>query len=92
MTGSINWKSADSGAYTEYESGALIARNKSARVTIVDNGVKLETPNCSIRCTSVGSINIAGKTAGVTIPNLGSTTLESLFYLTPDKGGIAFGS
>lgn len=92
MTGAISWKSATSGAYTEYDAGALISRNKDARITIVDNGVKLEAPNCSIRCTSAGSINIAGKTAGVTIPNLGSTTLESWFYLTPDKGGIAFGS
>ena len=92
MTGSINWKSTDSGAYTEYESGALISRNKSAKITLVDDAVKLEAPNCSIRCTSAGTINIAGKTAGVTIPNLGSTTLESWFYLTQGKGGIAFGS
>lgn len=92
MTGSINWKSADSEAYTEYDAGALISRNKSAKITLVDDSVKLEAPNCSIRCTSAGSINIAGKTAGVTIPHLGSTTLESWFYLTQDKGGIAFGS
>lgn len=91
MTGSINWKSVDSGAYTEYDAGALISRNKSAKITLVDNSVKLETPNCSIRCTSAGSINIAGQTAGVTIPTLGSTTLQAWFYLTQDKGGISFG-
>lgn len=91
MTGSINWKSVDSGAYTEYDAGALISKNKSAKITLVDNSVKLEAPNCSIRCTSAGSINIAGQTAGVTIPTLGSTTLQAWFYLTQDKGGIAFG-
>ena len=91
MTGSINWKSVDSGAYTEYDAGALISRNKSAKITLVDNSVKLEAPNCSIRCTSAGSINITGQTAGVTIPTLGSTTLQAWFYLTQNKGGIAFG-
>lgn len=91
MTGPIHWKSVSSGVYTEYDAGALISRNQSASITLVDNSVKLEVPNCSISCTPTGSINIKGQTAGVTIPTLGSTTLQSWFYLTEDKGGIAFG-